>query len=182
MARIPLSAQIEKLIQDGMELEHPKSVSPQSLPSCACPELSGNVKNKNVYVHFSEPQKYKNNTKWWLSENWFSNMVWIGYQIRKTVRLALIHLLWEDWLSSEYPLYLICYLWLICRGWLSTSYYKTNRIVSRMPSVWWKPMEIRNTSRRSTSLSAGTSFTKTRSAAVKVWAQWGTCMHTARTS
>lgn len=27
MARIPLSAQIEKLIQEGMELEHPKSVS-----------------------------------------------------------------------------------------------------------------------------------------------------------
>lgn len=64
MARIPLSAQIEKLIQDGMELEHPKSVSPnlsQAVPALNCREM---LKIKNVYVRFSEPQKYKNNTKW----------------------------------------------------------------------------------------------------------------------
>lgn len=90
MARIPLSAQIEKLIQEGMELEHPKSVSAEKHYNISSlltfmfslkEELPQAFKQVMflydvqifesllttftcTFVDFIEPQRYKNNTKW----------------------------------------------------------------------------------------------------------------------
>lgn len=90
MARIPLSAQIEKLIQEGMELEHPKSVSAEKhynisslltfmfsfkknflrLVNKSCFYMMYKYLNSFLFtftcafVDFIEPQRYKNNTKW----------------------------------------------------------------------------------------------------------------------